>query len=60
MIFCQIFVIVVLCSLQEVRMVLPIALLGVGLAKQFGSYFWVGYVPEPAAAAVRIDFLSLN
>lgn len=32
----------------------------VGLAKQFGSCFWVGYVPEPATAADCIDFLSLN
>lgn len=32
----------------------------VGVAKQFGSCSWVGFVPEPAAAAVCIDLLSLN
>jgi hypothetical protein len=31
----------------------------VGIAKHYGSRSWVGYVPEPAAAAVCTDLLSL-
>ena len=30
----------------------------VGMAQQFGSHSWVGYVPEPAALAVCFNSLS--